>query len=299
MAYNCEFCPKIYKYRKNMLRHVKEKHAKTYEYWNCPEAGCSTQFIRREYLFRHLINTHKMEESTARVKAINSSRGDTHRESYYSDVSDDDTILDLLDDFSKVDDTGHHFDVDDFLSTVDENNNIEDKCDDDSINSEMVDIQDDSISFEMADNQSESDDIIIISDVEENTENRIEHFIGSTKEQTVILTFKRTINTVNGCTDFKANFNSGANYTKKDNKTVCVLQSEVYFQCNRNMKWKPVDAGKTAFLPANYITNVTFDESNCKFTVYVQYEGACTAIAPPQPIPEDNSLSLGSILIIM
>lgn len=99
-------------------------------------------------------------------------------------------------------------------------------------------------------------------------------------------------------TDFKANFKSGANYTNKDNKT-CVLQSEVYFQCNRNMKWKPVDAGKTAFLPANYITNVTFDESNCKFTVYVQYEGACTAITPPQPIPEDNSLSLGSILIII
>ncbi|VDI75590.1 Hypothetical predicted protein [Mytilus galloprovincialis] len=136
-----------------------------------------------------------MEESTARVKAINSSRGDTHRESYYSDVSDDDTILDLLDDFSKVDDTGNHFDVDDFLSTVDENNNIEDKCDDDSINSEMVDIQDDSINsemvdiqddsirLEMVDNQSESDDIIIISDVEENTENRIEHFIGLTSNE--------------------------------------------------------------------------------------------------------------------
>lgn len=100
-------------------------------------------------------------------------------------------------------------------------------------------------------------------------------------------------------TDFKANFDSGANYTMKDNKTVCVLQSEVYFQCNRNMKWKTVDPGKTASLPSNYITNVTFDESKCKFTVYVQYEGACTAIAPPQPVPEDNSLSLGSFLIII
>ncbi|CAG2195787.1 unnamed protein product [Mytilus edulis] len=127
-----------------MLRHVKEKHAKTYEYWNCPEAGCSTQFIRREYLFRHLINTHKIEECSARVKAINSSRVDEN------------------------------------------NNNNTDKCDDDSINSEMVaiDIQYDSINSEMVDNQSQSDDIIIISDVEENTENGMEHFIGMTKEQT-------------------------------------------------------------------------------------------------------------------
>ncbi|CAG2198096.1 unnamed protein product [Mytilus edulis] len=63
----------------------------------------------------------------------------------------------------------------------------------------MVDIQDYSISLEMVDNQSESDDIIIISDVEENIVNSMEHFIGTTKEQTIILTFKRTINTVNGC----------------------------------------------------------------------------------------------------
>lgn len=51
-----------------------------------------------------------MEECTARMKAINSSRGDNHQEeSYHSNISDDDTILDLSNDFSKVEDTGYQF----------------------------------------------------------------------------------------------------------------------------------------------------------------------------------------------
>lgn len=47
--------------------------------------------------------------------------------------------------------------------------------------------------------QEENDGNIIISGDEENTDNIMEHFIGTTIKQTVILTFKRIINTVKRC----------------------------------------------------------------------------------------------------
>ncbi|CAC5385075.1 unnamed protein product [Mytilus coruscus] len=141
-----------------MLRHIRKKHSTTYEYWICPEARCSTKLIRRAYMFRHLINTHKIDECTARMKAINSIRGDQYQEdSYYSE----------------------------------ENYSKEDNCND-------LIIANDSISSGIEDNQEENDVIIIISDEEENNKTRMEHFIGTTRPQTLILTFKRTINIVNG-----------------------------------------------------------------------------------------------------
>ncbi|VDI65164.1 Hypothetical predicted protein [Mytilus galloprovincialis] len=69
----------------------------------------------------------------ARRKAIEAKKGDieTLENQYYEDVSDDDTILDLLQDLSDVQDIGGDFNIDEFLSSDegenlihDENNNM-------------------------------------------------------------------------------------------------------------------------------------------------------------------------------
>ncbi|CAC5388392.1 unnamed protein product [Mytilus coruscus] len=77
------------------------------------------------------------------------------------------------------------------MEVVDENNNKEDNC----VNSITAN---DSSSSGIEDNQEENDVIIIISDEEENNETRMKQFIGTTKQQNLILTFKRTVNIVNG-----------------------------------------------------------------------------------------------------
>lgn len=108
-----------------MLRHVNEKHVDNYEYWNCPEFDCNVKFIRRDYIFRHLTAVHQIDEATARVKAINANRGDHQVPSYYSDISDDDTILDLInDEFDVADvitDSAAYTAVDEFEMNVDSN----------------------------------------------------------------------------------------------------------------------------------------------------------------------------------
>ncbi|VDI12216.1 Hypothetical predicted protein [Mytilus galloprovincialis] len=102
--FGCNMCTREYKYKRNLTRHVKENHSKTLEHWNCTEDGCFSKFIRKEYLFRHLSSIHQLSKMDARRKAIEAKKGDieTLENQYYEDVSDDDTILDLLQDLSDV-----------------------------------------------------------------------------------------------------------------------------------------------------------------------------------------------------
>lgn len=96
MRYLCDTCGKSYQHKRNLKRHVKERHC-TLEYWNCVEENCSSRFIRRSYLSRHLAWTHGYNKTDAREAAINATRGDNPTQ--YGDreeISDDDTILDLL-----------------------------------------------------------------------------------------------------------------------------------------------------------------------------------------------------------
>lgn len=97
MRYSCDTCGKSYKHKRNLKRHIKDRHSQN-EHWNCPEIDCKTKFIRREYLSRHLVWKHGYSQPDAREAAITASRGDQPvQHDSIEDVSEDDSILDLLD----------------------------------------------------------------------------------------------------------------------------------------------------------------------------------------------------------
>lgn len=94
--YLCDRCGKSYKHKRNLKRHTKEHHSGT-EHWNCVESSCASKFIRRSYLSRHLVWVHGYNKSDAIEATLNARRGDVPQQiSEYEMVSDDDTILDLL-----------------------------------------------------------------------------------------------------------------------------------------------------------------------------------------------------------
>ncbi|CAG2208915.1 unnamed protein product [Mytilus edulis] len=99
--FQCDTCQREYKYKKNLSRHMMEKHHPDYEHWNC--SMCKRKFIRREYLFRHLQKIHGLDKVTSIKLAMDSTRGDTNQQSsYYEDInvnnneSQDDNIGQLL-----------------------------------------------------------------------------------------------------------------------------------------------------------------------------------------------------------
>ena len=95
---------------------------------------------------------------------------------------------------------------------------------------------------------------------------------------------------------FVASFVNGSKYTKKDNSN-CTLTSEVHFLCDRSIHWTAASIDQKAVLPIGALLNNSFDEKTCKYTIFVQYEGACIPILPP--LVPDKNLSVGSILIII
>ena len=59
--------------------------------------------IRRSYLTRHLTLCHKLDGITARRIALDAPRGDDYPRGYYEDISEDDTVLDILQDLIDAD----------------------------------------------------------------------------------------------------------------------------------------------------------------------------------------------------
>ncbi len=87
----------MYKYKRNLKRHILERHLPR-KHWKCVKPKCASTFIRRGYLLEHLTNMHKYTRSEARTATLNARReGDeSPRYQYYEDISSDDEILDLL-----------------------------------------------------------------------------------------------------------------------------------------------------------------------------------------------------------
>ena len=96
MAYRCDMCGKSYKHKRNLKRHIKERINDS-EHWNCIEEGCSSRFIRRSYLSKHLVWIHGYNQDDARETVLSAPRGDKPKQyGEFEDISEDDSILDLL-----------------------------------------------------------------------------------------------------------------------------------------------------------------------------------------------------------
>ena len=96
MPFQCDLCPKSYRYKRNLTRHITEHHSEEREHWNCVVLDCHAKFIRRSYLSKHLTICHGYDSVTARECALNATRDDYRAPTYHDVVSDDDSILDLL-----------------------------------------------------------------------------------------------------------------------------------------------------------------------------------------------------------
>ena len=94
-GYDCDLCDKSYPQKRNLKRHVREKH-RDVEFYNCPERGCVTKFIRREYVSRHLCNIHGYAKLKANEAACFAPRGDIQDNGYYDNESEYDSVFDLI-----------------------------------------------------------------------------------------------------------------------------------------------------------------------------------------------------------
>ena len=204
--YLCDICNRYYKHRKNLKRHLKEKHVPNYEYWNCTEKDCKTRFIRREYLSKHLTKVHGIQKKIALQLALRASKGDSQsNRNYYDDISDDDTVFDLIEELGNLNESlEKEFNIDELISdgeeiTMDINNNNLEK-DVDSVTNSLDKKDGDGVDDHVYTSPTEDDnpEVIMISDDETNIETAVEVSNLRTKTQCVVSTFTRRISYVNG-----------------------------------------------------------------------------------------------------
>ena len=66
------------------------------EYWNLIEANCKAKFIRRSYLSKHLISSHGYSSLRGRELACTAPRWDKVKQTYYEDISEDESVFELI-----------------------------------------------------------------------------------------------------------------------------------------------------------------------------------------------------------
>ena len=98
MPYKCDICEKEYIQKRNLTRHVQEKHFSNKQ-WSCSKNKCSSKFFRRSNLVRHLCLTHRYSTSKARRVAlyakVNNFKQYTSTSAYDGNLGLDESILDL------------------------------------------------------------------------------------------------------------------------------------------------------------------------------------------------------------
>ena len=101
-AYVCNICSRSYVQKRNLKRHNDEKHNANLEYYNCIEVNCLKKFIRRSYLSKHLIFNHGYTSFRGREMACRAPRSNLSQTSYYEDISEDESIFDLIDETERL-----------------------------------------------------------------------------------------------------------------------------------------------------------------------------------------------------
>ena len=177
MAFLCDTCGKVYVYKRNLTRHMTVSHGGL-EHYNCVIYGCGSTFIRRDYLKRHLMLHHGYDETTARECSLNACRADQQEDAYYENVSDDDSILDLI---AEADGSAYNQEYNEILGQFNVNqlkdNSVNDKerydishwisdiSDDDCVDSQGINDADSVSDRGGCNANSDSDTISLMSDV--------------------------------------------------------------------------------------------------------------------------------------
>ena len=109
--HHCDTCGRNYTLKRNLRRHVLEKHSKDYEHWNCVEPDCAKTFIRRTTLAYHLRTIHGYTQIRAGEFSLRALRGDVQITSYYENISDDDSVFDVINDIQEMRNVGVDGDI--------------------------------------------------------------------------------------------------------------------------------------------------------------------------------------------
>ena len=109
--HHCDTCGRNYTLKRNLRRHVLEKHSKDYEHWNCVEPDCAKTFIRRTTLAYHLRTIHGYTQLRAGEFSLRALRGDVQVNSYYENISDDDSVFDVINDIQEMRNVGVDGDI--------------------------------------------------------------------------------------------------------------------------------------------------------------------------------------------
>ncbi|KAH3693834.1 hypothetical protein DPMN_081273 [Dreissena polymorpha] len=124
--YPCDICERTYKHQRSLKRHKQEYHVLKNRCWKCVEEGCSSRFISRGYISRHLIMCNNFTKQAACEKAVSATREtNATTATYYEDISSDDSTFDLIQEIEDFSSPHPHFttkelnfDIDDYLDEV-------------------------------------------------------------------------------------------------------------------------------------------------------------------------------------
>ena len=96
MVFGCDSCGRLFTNKRNLVRHISEKHV-VQKFWSC--CVCAAKIVRRSNLVSHLERRHqftKLEARRSAVAAVQRLPGPQLQRDVYIDVSDDDSILDIV-----------------------------------------------------------------------------------------------------------------------------------------------------------------------------------------------------------
>ena len=198
MLYLCDTCNRVYKYRKNLLRHIREKHDPSHESFQCVEDGCERKFIRREYMYIHLQRSHGYEKADAIRTVLKVSTDKEENDDEFEDVFDDDNVFELMDELEKIKESTtlqeKAFDIDEYLSDISDAAENEMKPDHDVNNNMNIPDANDQQTSDIETIEISDDD-----DVNEyNDTTTLDHSTLRTRTQTLTYTSERKIYYVDG-----------------------------------------------------------------------------------------------------